>query len=401
MILGNRISFCTRAPGWERLIRSAVSPTAVACCLSLTGAVLFNAPAVQARVTKVVIAKTESPTFGGKSFGAVGPYERISGQIIGEVDPKDPRNAIIIDVGLAPKNPNGTVTYSTDFQILRPLDRTRGNKRLIYEITNRGRTNVLGTLNDSKTENDVESSGDAGNGLLMRQGYVVLESGWDFSAPRNGKLFTATVPVAKNPDGSAITGLNTEEFVIDKAATPTQQRLTYPAVSADKSKASLTVRKNYADAPVPVPADAWDYVDAKLNAVKLTSGNFGGPGSFGPTALYEFTYEAKDPVVAGLGFAAIRDIATFLRNAETDDTGTPNPLAGDVQLIYSFCSSQPCPTMHAYVQLRFHQPERAASAAPKVFDGILNWKAGGSGLLRAATHPAAPHRGVGGAAPRL
>jgi len=363
------------------MIRTPFSTTAVVCCLSLTGAVLFNAPAVQARVTKVVIAKTESPTFGGKSFGAVGPYERISGQIIGEVDPKDPRNAIIIDVGLAPKNPNGTVAYSTDFQILRPVDRTRGNKRLIYEITNRGRTNVLETLNDSKTGNDVESSGDAGNAFLMRQGYVVLESGWDFSAPRNGKLFTATVPVAKNPDGSSITGLNTEEFVIDKAATPAQQRLTYPAASADKSKASLTVRKNYADTPVPVPAAEWDYVDAKLNAVKLTSGNFGGPGSFGPTALYEFTYEAKDPVVAGLGLAAIRDIATFLRNAETDDIGTPNPLAGDVQYIYSFCSSQPCRTMHDYVQLGFNQPERAASAAPKVFDGILNWKAGGSGLF--------------------
>src|SRR5262245_16516902 len=227
------------------MIRTSFSPTAVACCLSLTGVVLFNAPAVQARVTKVVVAKTEQPTFGGKSFGDVGAYERISGQIIGEVDPKDPRNAIIIDIGLATKNPNGTVTYSTDFQILRPLDRTKGNKRLIYEITNRGRTNVLGTLNDSKTENNVESSGDAGNGFLMRQGYVILESGWDFSAPRNGRLFTATVPIAKNPDGSLITGLNTEEFVIDKGTMPAQQRLTYPAASPDKSKASLTVRRNY------------------------------------------------------------------------------------------------------------------------------------------------------------
>ncbi|HLK83081.1 MAG TPA: alpha/beta hydrolase domain-containing protein [Xanthobacteraceae bacterium] len=385
------------------MLRMLFSTTAIACCLSLTGGILFTAP-VQARVTQIIITQTESPTFGGRNFGAVGAYERISGQIIGEVDPRDPLNAIIVDIGLAPKNPNGTVTYSTDFQILRPVDRAKGNKRLIYEITNRGRTNVLGTLNDSKTENDVESSGDAGNGFLMRQGYAILESGWDFSAPRNGKLFTMTVPVAKNPDGSPITGLNTEEFVIDKAATPALERLTYPAASADKSKASLTVRRNYADTPVAVPASEWDYVDAKLNAVKLTSGNFGGPGSFGPTALYEFTYEAKDPVVAGLGFAAIRDIATFLRNAETDDKGTPNPLAGDAQYIYSFCSSQPCRTMHDFVQLGFNQPEQPGSAPPKttdtglggavllrtaaraagaapVFDGVLNWKAGGSGLF--------------------
>jgi Alpha/beta hydrolase domain len=363
------------------MIRIPSPTTAIACFISLTGVVLCNAPAAQARVTQVVIVKTESPTFGGKSFGAVGQYERISGQIVGEVDPKDPLNAIIVDIGLAPRNSNGTVTYSTDFQILRPVDRGKGNKRLIYEITNRGRTNVLETLNDSKTGNDADSSGDAGNGFLMRQGYAVLESGWDFSAPRNGKLFTATVPVARNPDGSTVTGRNTEEFVIDKAATPAQQRLNYPAASADKSKASLTVRKNYADTPVPVPSAEWDYVDAKLNAVKLISGNFGGPGSFGPTALYEFTYEARDPVVAGLGFAAIRDIATFLRNAETDDKGAPNPLVGDVQYIYSFCSSQPCRTMHDFVQLGFNQPERAADAAPKVFDGVLNWKAGGSGLF--------------------
>jgi Alpha/beta hydrolase domain len=353
-----------------------------ACCLAFA-AVLAAAPAAQARITQVVITATESPAFGGKSFGAVGRYERISGHVVGEVDPHEPRNAIIVDIGLAPVNAGGMVTYSTDFQLLRPVERRNGNRRLLYEITNRGRTNALEMLNDSRTGNDVATSGDAGNGFLMRQGYSLLESGWDFSAPRNGRLFTATVPVAKNPDGSTITGPNTEEFVIDREATPAFERLTYPAASADKTKASLTVRRNYADMPMPVPATEWDYVDGKLNAVKLTSGNFGAPGSFGPTALYEFTYVAKDPVVAGLGFAAIRDIATFLRDAETDDKGTPNPLVGDVQYVYSFCSSQPCRTMHDFVQLGFNRPEGrdGAAGATLVFDGILNWKAGGSGLF--------------------
>jgi hypothetical protein len=54
-----------------------------------------------------VITATESPTFGGKSFGAVGRYERISGQIVGEVDPKDPLNVVVVDIDLAPKNANG------------------------------------------------------------------------------------------------------------------------------------------------------------------------------------------------------------------------------------------------------------------------------------------------------
>jgi hypothetical protein len=363
------------------MTRTPFSGLAFACSLALVSGVLGDVPSAHARVTQIVITATEQPTFGGKSFGAVGSYERISGHVTGEVDPKDPRNAIIVDIGLAPINAKGMVEYSTDFQILRPVARDKGNKRLLYEITNRGSSSVLQTLNDSRTGLDVTTSGDPGNGFLMRQGYVVLESGWDVTAPRNGKLFTATAPIAKNPDGSAIVGPAVEEFVIDKGVTPATRRLSYPAASADKSKANLTVRKNYADAPIQVPAADWDYADAKLDAVKLTSGNFGGPGSFGPTALYEFTYVAKDPLVVGLGFAAIRDLATFLRSAETDDRGTPNPLAGDVQYIYSYCSSQPCRTMHDYVRLGFNQPERAASTVPKVFDGVLNWKAGGSGIF--------------------
>ena len=342
-----------------------------------TALVAFAEPA-SARVTQVVIKTVESPAFGGKTFGEVGAYERVSGQIVGEVDPKDRRNAVIVDIDLAPKSPNGTVSYTTDFQILRPIDRSKQNHRLLFEITNRGRTNALGMFNDSPSGNDVTTAGDPGNGFLMRQGYVVIETGWGLPPPA-GKLFTITVPVARNPDGSAITGPATEEFVIDKGQTPATEKLNYPAASADKSQASLTVRKNYADTPIPVPASDWDFVDGKLNAVKLTSGNFGGPGSFGPTALYELTYVARDPTVVGLGFAALRDIATFLRSAKADDAGTANPLAGDVQYIYTFCSSEPCRTMHDFVGLGFNEAEGQGGA--KAFDGVLNWKGGGSGIF--------------------
>jgi hypothetical protein len=355
--------------------RSAISRLA-AVAAALLGSVSLS----DARVAQIVIKTVESPTFGGKSFGSVGQYERISGQFIGEVDPGDPKNAVIVDIALAPKNPNGTVSYSTDFQILRPIDRSKGSGRLFYEIGNRGRTFVPGIFNDSRTGGDLETAGEPGNGFLMRQGYVLLESGWDLPFPV-GKLFTIKVPVAKNPDGSSITGPATEEFVIDKSETPERRRLNYPAATADKSKASLTVRKNYADPPIPVPASEWDYADDKLTSVKLTTGNFGGPGSFGPTALYEFTYVARDPLVVGLGFAAIRDVATFLRQAETDDKGVPNPLAGDVRYVYTFCSSQPCRAMHDFVRLGFNQAEGGAGGPAKAFDGVLNWKAGPGGMF--------------------
>src|SRR5262249_60287555 len=133
----------------------------------------------------------------------------------------------------AQRNANGSVPYATDFQILRPVDRAKGSKRLLYEITNRGRTSALGHLNDSKDENDVTKSGDAGNGFLMRNGYILLETGWDVSAPNNGKLFTATAPVAKNPDGSAITGPSTAGIVIDKGQQSATRGRGYPDAHKD------------------------------------------------------------------------------------------------------------------------------------------------------------------------
>src|SRR5271165_4676676 len=90
--------------------------------LAIAGMTLFGlAPAAQARVTQISIT-VETPTFGGASFGSVGAYERVEGTITGQVDPKNPLNAGIVDIGLAPKNANGTVSYSADFQILRPVD---------------------------------------------------------------------------------------------------------------------------------------------------------------------------------------------------------------------------------------------------------------------------------------
>ena len=122
--------------------------------------------------------------------------------------------------------------------------------------------------------------------------------------------------------------------------------------------------------------------------MKLTSGNFGS-GPLGPTLLYEFTYVAQQPVVAGLGFASLRDLATFLRDAKTDDKGIANPLAEDVRYIYTVCSSQPCRTTRDFVLYGFNEAEHPQQKSgggqhfdrERVFDGMLNWKGGGSGIF--------------------
>ena len=287
-----------------------------------------------ARITRIVITRVETPTFGATSFGAVGQYEKLVGRAYGEVDPADPRNAIIADLGFAPKNAFGKVEYSTDIVILRPVDRSLGSHRVLYDVNNRGNLTALPFFNDGLRTNDPTSAADAGNGFLMRQGYTIVSSGWDATVPSG---FGMTVPVARNPDGSSIVGPALEEFVIDNSTTMTGP-LTYAAATSDKSIASLTVRVHYTDPPTVIPATDWAYVSPSLKAIRLLPA--GKP--FQQGRLYEFTYPAKDPLVAGLGFAATRDVAAFLRHAAADDVGTPNPLAGDAHSMYTFCYSQPC-----------------------------------------------------------
>ena len=127
--------------------------------------VLGVVPPASARVTQMTITTTESPTFSGANFGSVGQYERIQGKITGEVDPNNPQNAVIVDVELAPRNPNGTVSYSADFQIIRPIDLSKGNHRILFDLPNRGGPLALSSFNDSRPGNNTTTSGSAGNGL--------------------------------------------------------------------------------------------------------------------------------------------------------------------------------------------------------------------------------------------
>src|SRR5579871_5735050 len=287
---------------------------------ALVAAVSFNA---QARMTRITITKVESPTFEGRSFGGVGPYEKLIGRISGEVDPADAHNSVITDIALAPRNANGKVEYETDIMIFRPVDRTKGNHKTWFELTNRGYIAAFSQFNDAPGTNNPTRATDAGNGFLMNQGYSILLSGWDTTAPAVEQRFTTKAPVAVNKDGSPIIGPSMEEFVVDDTKT-TSGKLTYPAASLDKSKATLAIRFRTDDPPTMIATEKWDFANEAGTAIKLSDG-----AAFQQGALYEFTYQARDPVVSGLGFAALRDVASFVKNTDKDDAGTANPLKGD------------------------------------------------------------------------
>jgi hypothetical protein len=339
--------------------------------LLATALVLAGPILAEARIKRIEITRVESPTFDGASFGTAGPYETLVGRVSGVVDPKAARNGVIVDIDLAPKNAGGLVEYSTDIVILRPIDRSKGNRRVLFDINNRGDMRALGMLNDSRGGgNDPQTAADAGNGFLMRQGYTIVASGWDVTATRGGGRLAIAVPTAKNRDNSSIVGPALEEFVIDNRTTMTG-RLTYPAASTAKDQARLTVRVHYTDSPTVIPADGWEFTDANAETIRLQPAGT----AFQQGRLYELTYLAKDPIVAGLAFAATRDVAAFLRHAAKDASGNPNPLAGDVQFIYTFCLSQPCRFMRDFLYLGFNEDEQGQHA----LDGIINWVGGPSG----------------------
>ena len=91
-------------------------------CASLA---LITASA-QARVMRIEITKQE-PFAAGQTFGSVGAYEKVVGRFRGELDPKSPLNAAIVDLDKAPRNARGMVEYSADFYIIKPVDLARRN----------------------------------------------------------------------------------------------------------------------------------------------------------------------------------------------------------------------------------------------------------------------------------
>src|SRR6185369_10385223 len=171
---------------------------------------LVTPATVDARLVKFVVSSKESPTFGGYSFAGVGQYEKLVGMAYGELDPNDPKNSGIVDIQLAPRNASGKVEYSHTFYILKPIDLSLGAHRMMYEPPNRGGKTVS-ALNRGVGGNDPGAVTDPNllaNSFLMPRGYTLAFSGWDYSAGTSMANFNSMInlPVAKNPDGSTITG---------------------------------------------------------------------------------------------------------------------------------------------------------------------------------------------------
>ena len=338
-------------------------------------ALIVAAAPVAARVTEINVAAVE-PFAEGAAFGDTGAYERVKGTAKGELDPADPRNQVIVNLDRAPRNAAGKVEYEVDFFLLRPADAARGNRKILYDVTNRGRKYVLWRLMDARqpsvaVTNDPRTLEDAGNGLFLRMGFTIVWSGWDPDAPRanNGM---AMKPVVATDGGAPIVRVIRDELTSGTRGPQRETfRLTHEAATLDAARAKLTVRRGENDARQEIPAGGWGYVNAREIRL-LPEGTKPEPGS-----LYEFHYPATNPRVLGIGLAATRDIVSFLRYEKADAKGNANPARPGIRTALGFGISQGGRYMRDHVGQGFNQDE----AGHKVFDGILAHTAGVEGVF--------------------
>ncbi len=93
--------------------------------------------------------------------------------------------------------------------------------------------------------------------------------------------------------------------------------------------------------------------------------------SFKPDRIYELMYQAKNPLVMGLGYVVTRDLASFLRYQARDESGNPNPLALSrdnvgIRRAYGSGISSTGMYMRDFLYLGFNEDE----SHRKVFDAV-------------------------------
>ena len=289
-------------------------------CRTLVLGVVFGL-CLNAAVQSIEITE-RSPVLGGRSFGDAGPYERVVAKVHFRVDPANAANRTISDIDLAPVDEDGMVAFTADLSILKPVDPKKGNGTILFDVLNRGNKMMLSFFDQGAGSNDPRSAADFGDGFLLNQGYYLVWLGWQFDVPHEPGRMRVIVPVAKNKDGSPITGLVRADFVPSETLTrhslADRGHIAYPVLDPDDPKLVLTVRDSARAARRPIPRDRW-HISEDRTAVEMPSG-------FEAGMIYEIVYRAQDPALVGLGLAGVRDIVSFLKYGAP---GQETPLVAD------------------------------------------------------------------------
>ena len=342
-----------------------------ACVRVVLGLLVALVPAwSRAELVRVEIA-SRVDVLNGKAFGAAGGYEKIWGKAYFAIDPAHPRNQIIADIALAPRNRDGKVEFSADLFVLKPKDPARGNGVVFFDVVNRGRFRLLSTFSDAAAADDPTTEAHFGDASLLHQGFTLVAVGWQFDVADNLIGVQAPIPTR---DGQPITGWVREWFVSDKAVdafnwTGGNATKGYLPVDLTAADYRLTAREGMFSARQLIPRADWQFgraVDgrhvADPNYVTLE-------GGFKPGLTYELAFESQNPPVAGVGLAAVRDMASAMKYQ-------PGVIAPG-KLAYMYGVSQTGRTLRQIIYDGFTIDEQGR----KVFDAAFI-KTGGASMAR-------------------
>ncbi|MEM6531019.1 MAG: alpha/beta hydrolase domain-containing protein [Myxococcota bacterium] len=274
--------------------------------------IAFVCSVAEAKVVKVEIDRRED-VLSGRSLGQFGAYEKIVGTVYFSVDGFAPENNAVVDLRAAETDEAGRVSFSADFYVLRPKDRSNGS--LILEIPNRGGKALLRMLQGATPSLDPTEAAHFGDRFLLDRGFTVAWLGWQFDVRNEAGLLGLRAPRVPG-----VTGLVRSDFIVPDKRTvqPLGHVIAgriggteYPVADPSHPRTELTVR----DAPLSdrtlIDRERWDWV---RNDEEITALSF--PDGFEPGRIYELIYEARDPVVVGTGLLAVRDFADYVKNAQ-------------------------------------------------------------------------------------
>ncbi|MCH2673650.1 MAG: hypothetical protein MK083_04175 [Dehalococcoidia bacterium] len=311
----------------------------------------------------------------GKTFGNIGQYREIKGIAKFILDPNDEYNKKITDIENISTNNQGLVEFSSDIHIMLPLDSSKSNKKIIYDVNNRGNKVMLSQFNSASRGvmvAGVAPEDDIGNEFLMLEGYTLVWCGWSHDAPPiNGKLRLFSSEIAK--DGEPIRGKIYSQFQpmkdVDQIMLSDRMHTPYPAVDTNEKEAILSFKKYPDDDPIVIPRDKWRFAWNDGNEIIDNPNFIYMSDKFKAGIMYQVSYNAYGAKPTGLGLAATRDLVAYLRYSDNPD----NPTNGDIEQAFAFGVSQSGRFLRQFIYLDFNFD----NLGREVFDGIMPHVAGG------------------------
>jgi len=327
--------------------------------LAVVVVILAAAGTANAEVRRLVVS-TREEVLGGD-------YEKLGGTVELELDPAHPANAAIVDLDRAPRNARGRVEASADFMVLRPRRPPARGSTALLEVSNRGGKALLPYFNRATWSLDPSTAEDFGDRLLMRLHLTLIWVGWQFDVPRQPGLLRLRAPIARDADGP-IEGLVRSDWTVERPTTtlPLAHRdhVAYPVADPRHADNVLTVRSARLGPREIVPRDRWRF--ARLDDGRLVDDptHIHLTGGFQRGKIYELVYRARDPVVVGIGLAAVRDVISWARYDSRSEFPVTAAIGAGI--------SQSGRFLRHFLYQGFNTDE----AGRKVFDGLLVHTAG-------------------------